>query len=553
MVNISDNPGKDYSWLRLAGILFIFLIAYTWAQPFRDIYGLETRNALMAREMLEDGISLIPKVLGQPYPDYPPLYFWLETLFSNPSGHITTLSAVLPSALSAIGILALTFFFGRSINIRTGWLSLLVLATIPKFWLEAGSVTIDMLLAFNITAAILCLYFRDNSQHFRVKITYTISAVIFLIFAFLTKGLIGIVLPGISWGGYLLWERRWKHLFSFVLFMASIGLLCMAIELFIVSHAGGRQLVDDVIKMQITGRITSKANKSIFYYPIQLLEIVSVWWLFIIPGLFRYDNKKSEKGILYRLRQTVTSHSANRLAITWFAGTVAVFSLASTKHSRYLLPLYPAAAIILASLIDDIIIKGSILYKNIIQNIISTLILAILLAGLVFSCLYRQLVFVPLAFVFIWLATGIFLWFFIRRRIIEKYSLIASILLLLIVGLSGSNLMVTPAFSHMASGRAFIEAAESKVDPKLPLVIYGINNDGDGVKFALYSNRKPSAIRFVNTAEELNMILKPCLLVSRLDDNTELKSLLYEKKCNKIAEGKIYSKQFVACLLGSGE
>lgn len=265
MVNISDKPGENNSWFRLPGVLFIFLITYTWAKPFRDIYGLETRNALMAREMLEDGISLIPKVLGQPYPDYPPLYFWLE----------------------------------------------------------AGSVTIDMLLAFNITAAIFCLYFRDNSQHFRVKITYTISAVIFLIFAFLTKGLIGIVLPGISWGGYLLWERRWKHLFSFVLFMAS--------------------------------------------------------------------------------------------------------------------------------------------------------------------------------------------------------------------------------------GRAFVEAAESKVDPKLPLVVFGINPDGDGVKFALYSKRKPSAIHYINSFEDLIMIEKPCLFISRLDNKAVLNKYLSENYCKTLAKGNIYSKQFVACLLGNGE
>lgn len=553
MVNISDNPVKDNSWLRLAGVLFIFLIAYTWAQPFRDIYGLETRNALMAREMLEDGISLIPKALGRPYPDYPPLYFWLETLFSTPLGHITTLSAVLPSALSAIGVLALTFCFGRSISIRTGWLSVLILATIPKFWLEAGSVTIDMLLAFNTTATILCLYFRDNDRSLGKRIAYAVCAVIFLVFAFLTKGLIGVVLPAISWGGYLLWERRWKNLFSFALFMISIGLLCMAIELFIVYHAGGRQLVDDVIRMQITSRIKDKANKSIVYYPICLLEIGSIWWLVIISGFTRSDGRKSGKSMSYRFRQTATAHLANRLAIAWFIGTLVVFTLASSKHSRYLLPLYPAAALIIAFLIESIFENGHILYTNIWQNIINGLIATILLAGLVFPFLCKNLIFVPPVLIFIWFAVGIALWLLVRTRIKEKYSLIGSILLLLIVGLSGSNLMVVPAFSRMASGRAFVEAAESKVDSKLPVVIYGINPDGDGVKYALYTNRKPSAISFVNTTKELNLVAKPCLLISRLDDKTGLKSFLTGKNCDKMAEGKIYSKQFVACLLGSGE
>ncbi len=101
--DLSNKIEKDGTWAKLAGFLLVLLLAYTWAQPFREIYGLEARNALMAREMLEDGLSLIPKALGRPYPDYPPLYFWLETVFSMPLGHVTPLSAVLPSAILLFG------------------------------------------------------------------------------------------------------------------------------------------------------------------------------------------------------------------------------------------------------------------------------------------------------------------------------------------------------------------------------------------------------------------------------------------------------------------
>lgn len=73
-------------WPRLTGFLLFFLLVYTWTLPFRDIYGMEVRSALMAREMLENGLSIIPKALGRHYPDYLPLYFWMETLFSMPAG-----------------------------------------------------------------------------------------------------------------------------------------------------------------------------------------------------------------------------------------------------------------------------------------------------------------------------------------------------------------------------------------------------------------------------------------------------------------------------------
>ena len=118
----NDDP------LKLLGFLAFFLFAYTWTTPLRDIYGLDVRNALMAREMLENGITFIPRAMGQLYPDYPPLYFWLEVLFSMPLGHINTLSVVIPSALSAIGLIALTFRLGCEINRRVGWLAALITA-----------------------------------------------------------------------------------------------------------------------------------------------------------------------------------------------------------------------------------------------------------------------------------------------------------------------------------------------------------------------------------------------------------------------------------------
>jgi 4-amino-4-deoxy-L-arabinose transferase-like glycosyltransferase len=140
------------------------LLAYTWSTSFRDIYGLEARNALMAREMLEGSLSLVPKVLGRPYPDYPPLYFWLETLFSWPFGHVCTFSAVFPSALAASGLVVLSYYLGREISYRAGWLTALILATCPEFWLKGSRATIDMLLAFEVTLALFFLYQKYKEE-----------------------------------------------------------------------------------------------------------------------------------------------------------------------------------------------------------------------------------------------------------------------------------------------------------------------------------------------------------------------------------------------------
>lgn len=546
MHSLSNRIEKDLTWVRLGGFLSVLLLAYTWTQPFREIYGLEARNALMAREMLEDGLSLIPKALGRPYPDYPPLYFWLETLFSMPLGHVSPLSASLPSALSAVGLVALTFFLGRRISSVIGWLSALILATMPPFWLEAGSATIDMLLAFTVTAAIFCLYLRDQDCRFQKSTAYAVAAAIFLVLAFLTKGPIGIVLPGVSWGGYLLWERRWKDVPAFVLFVFAVGLMCMAIELAIVYHAGGRHLVDDVVRMQVGGRIGTKSNEPFFYYFICLLEIGSLWWLLIAASGFRSEKTPSEHQRRSVLRQLVSTHAVIRLMLTWSSGMLAIFTIASTRHARYLLPLYPAAAVIIATWVDHLLEKGRLPTSPVWNKSAKAIAAALLLAGGAVFFLYPEFIFVPFAYLLIWFVAGIVGWLFAMRRIDARYHLVGAILLLLFVGLIGTNLMVTPVLSRRASGQAFVKAAESQVDSLLPVVVYKINPDGDGVKYALYSNRKPSAVHFADTTDALASIAYPCLLITRVPGDAELQKLLSEKKCRFVAEGSIRSHQLAA-------
>ena len=57
-----------------------------------------------------------------------------------------------------------------------------------------------------------------------------------------------------------------------------------------------------------------------------------------------------------------------------------------------------------------------------------------------------------------------------------------------------------------------------------------INPDGDGIKYALHSSRKPSAIRFVDITDALAAIVSPYLLITKLQCDAGLKKLLSEKK-----------------------
>ena len=533
---------KTKPWLRLIGLLLFFFLAYTWSVPFRDIYGLEIRNALMAREMLENGLTIIPKVLGCYYPDYLPFYFWLATIFSMPVGTVSTLSAVFPSALAAVGLLALTYYLASRINRRTGWLSALILATIPSFWLNAGSASIDMLLAFFVTAAIICFYCKDEDNNPRRKNVYILTGGVALLAAFMVKGPIGIVLPAVTWGGYLLLNKRFKDLVLFSFFILVVGLLCVGLELSLAYEAGGKGLVDDIIRMQVTGRLTV-ANKPFYYYFISLLEIGSLWWLLIIVCSYVLVRAGKAKQEVCEFANQQLGNSVNRLVFSWVLGIFTVFSLAATKHARYLLPLYPALSIILAVWVQHFLIDKSPLRNKRIQYISVFFSIALLSAGIVSYAMFHRLRFVPLELMIIWITTGTAGIALLTRWIKPSHRLVGSILLLLSVGLSGVNLIVIPTLARRASAHAFVAATESLVAPLLPVVIYGLGRDRDALKYIFYSNRNPTKIRFVNSLEELQSLPESCLLITPFADKI---LLLTDREIHKLTEGNIRSKKLYA-------
>ena len=53
----------------------------------------EPRYAQVSKEMRDTGNFIVPHLNSVPYPDKPPLLFWLINLFSIPFGKITALSS----------------------------------------------------------------------------------------------------------------------------------------------------------------------------------------------------------------------------------------------------------------------------------------------------------------------------------------------------------------------------------------------------------------------------------------------------------------------------
>ena len=74
----------------------------------------EARFPMMARDILSNGHWLLPEISGVPMLNKPPLHAWLIALGAWPTGVVSQRTAVVPSFLGALGLVAVTCWIATS-------------------------------------------------------------------------------------------------------------------------------------------------------------------------------------------------------------------------------------------------------------------------------------------------------------------------------------------------------------------------------------------------------------------------------------------------------
>ena len=192
------------------GALAIWLLCTAWARPL--LLPDEGRYGEVARQMwLGDG--LVPMLNGVPFFHKPPLSYWVNMLGLSLFG-AQPFSVRLAPALGAwlMGA-ALWLTLRRRANARVAGISLLVLATTPFFFIGGQYANHDMLVAGTISAAVLSFVraLEPPPASGPVgRLRWLLLGWACCGLALLSKGLIGVVLPALVIGPWLLAQGRWR-------------------------------------------------------------------------------------------------------------------------------------------------------------------------------------------------------------------------------------------------------------------------------------------------------------------------------------------------------
>ncbi len=125
-------------------------------------------------------------------------------------------------------------------------------------------------------------------------------------------------------------------------------------------------------------------------------------------------------------------------------------------------------------------------------------------------------------------------------------------LALLCVGcaMAAEAMLIEPWISQRESGRDFVRQTEADIAPTIPVVLYKINPDGDGIKYALYSNRPSEDLSFAHTPAELGGHPLPFVLVAFAKMENEVAMYAHRKSMQEITQGLMHRKNITSWLIG---
>lgn len=291
----------------------------------------EARYAYVAREMRDGGSWIVPHLHGEPYPDKPPLMFWLSNAAGAVVGTgINRITARLPTLLGAVLALGSTAWLARHwAGAAAAWRSVLVLMTSWLFWYEGGWGRIDMLLLgfvmMSLAAFVAASDSRTRGGH--------LWAYVFAGLAVLTKGPVGLLVPmGIHASMMAAtaepaWWRRSHWVWGPLLAIALPGAWLLA--------AWWQDAPPDYFAAMLGPKSFGRAIEAVdhgrpFYYYLGHFPMEFLPWTFLLPPAWIALGPG-------RLRRMLTA---------WFAFVLLVFSLLATKRGPYILAAYPAAALL---------------------------------------------------------------------------------------------------------------------------------------------------------------------------------------------------------------
>jgi 4-amino-4-deoxy-L-arabinose transferase-like glycosyltransferase len=351
---------------RIAAALVLALTAVLYFARLgaRALWSSEERWAEIAREMILTSNYFWPTINGHVYYDKPLLSYWFVVGATYLTGAMNEAAARIPSAIAGLlGVAILIALARRLYDLRTGVLAGIILGTSYSYVFFSRHASADV---ETVTGelAVLLLFWRCRQ---RGGGSWVIAMWLIMAITSLTKGLLGFALPLVVIGTYCCVADGWQELFArlssgsfaerlrwliarnrwffnwYTLPAVALALVfyCLPFEISrarMSSNAGLNMVVRENV-MRFFRPFDHRGP--IYLYAYVIFALMAPWAVFIPAAL------------IHAHRWHTDAHpisASDRFVMSFFWATFVFFTLSGSRRSYYILPILPAAAILVARL-----------------------------------------------------------------------------------------------------------------------------------------------------------------------------------------------------------
>jgi 4-amino-4-deoxy-L-arabinose transferase-like glycosyltransferase len=373
-------PGATFkAKLRDNAAPLLFLLLLLLAAPCRGLWSPDEPDfAQCVREMRERGAWLLPYLNGEPYNEKPILFYWLTKCFaiagewlSGGAGFRNGVAAWalrLPSALSAAAFVfafrAWAARFAGGGPARTG---ALVLAATPIWVWQAQFIQIDMLFAALLAwswlswlAGYLVLRGHAVPRSAREPAAWFVGAYVSLGLAFLAKGPLAFVLSAALLAAFAAWQKDWRMFAEMRPWRGAAILLAVVSPWYVAAGAAGGAdyAYNMVVHQNLTRALSAWDHIQPWWRYAEYMAGDFAPWTLLLPAaaLFHFRELRAGRraqgaaagaaagapGEPGRLREPL-----RRFFVLAVLVPVLLLSLSQSKQGKYVLMVYPFAALLL--------------------------------------------------------------------------------------------------------------------------------------------------------------------------------------------------------------
>lgn len=303
----------------------------------------EGRYAEISRWMLLSGDWLTPRLDGLPFFHKPPLLHWLQAMSMAVFGVTPWAARLVPAGAALLMACSLYLAVQRIAGQPLARRAALMLAASGTFLVGGQYVNHDMLVATFIACAIWCfaLAFLAGPEPHQgwARLGYACCAL-----GLLTKGLIGVALPGLVIFVWITWTRQWRKAAHLPWVSGLVLFALLALPWFILAGRHYPGLWGYLFGAQQFERYTGATfnnQHGWWFYPAVLALMLLPW-----TGFLAFSSIRSKVAEL--TAATGREDEIRLLCWIWVGAIVLFFTLPRSKLAGYVLPVVPPLAVLVA-------------------------------------------------------------------------------------------------------------------------------------------------------------------------------------------------------------